>query len=69
MGFKNHALQLKLFDQFFNDPIFYTPLPKTENPENLTKKSKFWTFSTSCEIFSLGLSPKTNLYFLFNWSM
>ena len=24
---KNHILQLKLSDQFFNDLIFYTPLP------------------------------------------
>ena len=27
MGFKNHVFQLKLSDHFFNDPIFYTPLP------------------------------------------
>ena len=27
MGFKNHVLQLKLSDHFFNDSIFYISLP------------------------------------------
>ena len=35
MGFKNPVLQLKLSDQFFNYPIFYTPLPGGKGLKNL----------------------------------
>ena len=32
---KNHILQLKVSDRFFNDLIFYTPLPKGGRIKNL----------------------------------